>query len=270
MSNRILTTFLEEPRAVSIVLGHLGASNATLERYSQLYLNRNCSVIAAASPPLRFMLNQSLRPTAQEIVNHAVTALRDVSPKVPLVIHSFSNGGALLLEQIELILSEDDGSQEDLQLVSSRLQKGYQFFDSCPCYIRTIWDTSRLTASFPNPKMSSVGRTIYALSASSSLTLWCTFTLSWHRPQQFWQRMVNSQACNFQIYMYTTTDMASDANAVDQLVETRRSMGIDCTAYRYNDSNHCRLDKDHPEEYGKAIDDALAAAVQRANDSTQD
>ena len=111
MTNRILTTFLEEPRAVSIVLGHLGASKATLERYGQLYLARNCSVIIAASPPLRFMSNQSLRPTAREILSLAATALRSASPSVPLVIHSFSNGGAFLLEQIELILNEGDESQ---------------------------------------------------------------------------------------------------------------------------------------------------------------
>ena len=75
--------------------------------------------------------------------------------------------------------------------------------------------------------------------------------------------MVHSQACSRQIYVYTTSDMAFDATAVDQLIDTRRAMGLNITVHRFNDSNHCRLDKDHPEECGKAIDDALAAAIQR-------
>jgi hypothetical protein len=64
--------------------------------------------------------------------------------------------------------------------------------------------------------------------------------------------------------VYTTTDLASDAAAVDRLVENRREQNIGTTLqYRYNDSNHCRIDLDHPEEYQQMIDQALDAACQR-------
>eukprot|EP00977_Amphora_coffeiformis_P023566 scaffold13609_cov151-Amphora_coffeaeformis.AAC.5 len=108
-------------------------------------------------------------------------------------------------------------------------------------------------------------RTLYTALAAVSLTAWLTATLSWSRPQQFWNQMTQSQTCLHHIYVYTTADIASDAAAVDRLVEQRRESNIGTTMqYRYEDSNHVRIDQDHPEEYQRMIDDALAAAVERA------
>jgi hypothetical protein len=259
--HQLATSILAEPRAVSIVLGHLGVSAHTLARYGKLYTDRNCRVVTACSPPSIFVRNASLRPKAREILNQATVALKDTPETVPLVIHSFSNGGAFLLEEMEDILENEP--TDETKLISSRLKNGYQLFDSCPCYIRPLWDTHHISESFPHPKWSSVSRWLYAAGASATLTLWCSATLSWHRPQRFWSRMQESRVCHHQIFIYTTTDMLSDAAAVDRLIATRQEMGIDCKVYRYSDSDHCRLDKDHPEEYGQAIDEALEAAILR-------
>lgn len=97
------------------------------------------------------------------------------------------------------------------------------------------------------------------MGSALALSTWCLFTLSWHRPQQFWNRMVHSTICTrHQIYIYTTTDLLTDAAAVDRYVDIRRQQyNTKCTVYRYNDSNHCRFYIDHPDEYQTAIDDAL-------------
>jgi hypothetical protein len=274
LHNRIVRTMIRQtPDAIVIVLGPLGSyPDGLVERYGKLYFNRNCSVVISASPPIRFLLNASLQSTAREVLHHTRIALQDTPSRVPVIIHAFSNGGAFLLEEIETQLSEHQPTASDALddkngIIRSRLKIGYQFFDSCPCYIRMLWDTTYFTNSFPSRNLSTFGRYVYTFGASFSLTMWCVFTISWSRPQRFWNHMIRSTVCSNQIFMYTTTDLLSDASAVDRFINERRRQGVNCTVYRYDDSDHCQLDNDHPIEYGKAIDDALANILQRHQNS---
>jgi Eukaryotic protein of unknown function (DUF829) len=264
----VRTSIREKPRAVAIVLGHLGCSAESLAEYGRWYEDRNCTVITAGSPVVRFLLNWNLRSTACEILDQAAAAMQDTSSDVPLVIHSFSNGGAFLLEEMEQQLRHEKeqkaNSADRYELLASRLKNGYQFFDSCPCYIRPIWDTKYYSTSFPHPQWSKYSRILYTMVSSLSLTLWCTFTLSWHRPHQFWSRMQQSDVCSYQFFVYTTTDLLSDAASTDRFISNRRAQNVECTVYRYDDSDHCRLNRDHPEAYGRAIDKALMDAIRRS------
>jgi hypothetical protein len=265
----VRTSIHEKPCAVAIVLGHLGCTTKTLAMYGRLYEDRHCTVITATSPVLRFLLNSDLRSTACEVIDQTAAVLKDTSSEIPLVIHSFSNGGAFLLEEIEKQLQQRERQQNTTignryELVASRLKSGYQFFDSCPCYIRLIWDLKYFSSAFPHPQWSNYSRILYTAVASVGLTVWCTFTLSWHRPQQFWNRMLQSRACSHQVFMYTTTDLLSDAASMDRFIHARRAEGMDCTVYRYDDSDHCRLNIDHPQAYGRAVDDALSEALRRS------
>ncbi len=64
--------------------------------------------------------------------------------------------------------------------------------------------------------------------------------------------------------MYTTTDKVTDATRIDDLIETQRQQGRTTTAYRYQDSSHVGLLRDHPDDYHRAIDKALQGAIERA------
>jgi hypothetical protein len=271
--NQVVRTIgCREPRAIAIVLGHLGCSSEELAGYGRMYSERKCTVITATSPIIRFVMNMRLRSTAREILTQATVALQGTPSHVPVVIHAFSNGGTFLLEEIEKQLLHQQqrqkfsaSSDENFSLFASRLRIGYQFFDSCPCYIRPIWDWAHWSGSFPHPQLSVYSRMFYTAVASFSLTIWCTSTLSWHRPRQFWNFMAQSNLCPYQIFMYTTTDLLSDAAAVDRFINIRRAQGIRCNIYRYNDSNHCQLHKDHPIAYGQAIDDSLERQLSSKN-----
>mmetsp|Transcript_34419 Transcript_34419/g.52825 ORF Transcript_34419/g.52825 Transcript_34419/m.52825 type:complete len:301 (-) Transcript_34419:828-1730(-) len=257
------------PRAVVIILGHLGASPEKLNHYAEkLYLRNNCAVVTAASPPSRFMLNKSLQPTVLVALQDATQVLETTPPSTPLVVHLFSNGGAFLLEEMIRLLKQDDSSKFDL--CAARHKIGFQFFDSCPCFVRPAWNFDGLTSAFPHPTFSVVGRTMYALAASWSLTVWCTLTLSLHRPMRFWNTVLHeNDVCRNHVYAYTTTDLATDAHQVDKLIKhLREELSYDITTFRYEDSNHCRLLHDHEQEYTKAVDDALEAAIQRGSQST--
>lgn len=292
------------PRAIAVILGHLGASESTLQRYASWYHARSCQTIAATSPPFRFVGNLSLESTAVELWKKTVLKLRETPPHVPLVVHMFSNGGAFLWEQMTLLLMEtptppppessNEGdpkasttlSEDDVKLLKSRLASGYLIFDSCPCYIRTVWDTTTpWNQSFPFQGWGSSSRFLYTGLAAASLSTWLTVTASWSRPRQFWSRITTMSTilAPHHIYVYTTEDAASDATAVDQIIEQRRREAaaavavttteptdpshhhaMTTTVYRYTDSGHCRIDRDHPEEYQQMIDHALEAAMVRA------
>jgi hypothetical protein len=196
----------------------------------------------------------------------------------------FSNGGSFVWDAMDRLLVEKGNSQnggttaataailsdDDKKLLRTRLTSGCLIFDSCPCYIRTLWDTSSpWSTSFPYPGWSPWTRAIYTGCAATSLTAWLTLTLAWNRPQEFWKQVTESQTCLHHVYVYTTTDLASDAAAVDRLVENRRAQNIGTTLqYRYNDSQHCRLDIDHPEDYQQMIDQVLDTACQRTAATT--
>ena len=269
----MITRIMGNPRAVAVVLGHLGASQDAMEHYATWYTDRQCSIVTGTSPPSRFSLNQSLKPTALEVWRETVKILRETPPNVPLVVHLFSNGGAFLLEEMEVLLESDGSgelssgglSRDDCDLIFQRLKNGYQLFDCCPCYIRMAWDWSHFSQSFPHPTWSAWARGSYTFVAATCLTIWCTATISWNRPSQFWARMLNSQVCLHNIYTYTTMDLATDAFKLEQLIDYRRTkFGADCRIYRFEDSNHCRLARDHPDEYTAVIDEALEAAIQRS------
>ena len=254
------------PRAIAVVLGPLRASDALLERLADLYYD--CNVVAAASPPRKFMLHRSMHDEAQEVLQVATQMVQDhESEPAPLILHAFSNGGCFLLDEIEQILADEDCSFEHKTLFCAKLKTGCQIFDSCPCYIRMAWDVQDVTSSFPHPSWSTPGRFLYTLGASWSLTAWCTTTLAMLHPQQFWTRRMESRHCLYQVYVYSTCDMLSDAAAVDRLIAHRQqefsATEASIVIHRYEDSSHCRLHVDHPQDYVAMLDQAIQEATQR-------
>jgi hypothetical protein len=306
----LLSSSTSPPRAVAIVLGHLGATSTQMKQYAAWYTSRQCLVIAAVSPPARFLFNWKLKPTACDILHQTWHEINDAEKHagkvLPIVVHSMSNGGCFLLEQIEKILLqtyEDDSINtndksmvvssssstkssatttntsltfQQLSLLSNRMQLGYQLFDSCPCFIRTFWWQGTGTASigtlpwsdsFPHPLWSRTWRWWYTGGATLALSLWCATTWAFSCAFDFWYHMEQSKLCWHQIYLYTTTDVASDATALDRLIEYRRSQffpQIKLSVHRWEDSAHCRLHTDHPAEYQLVIEQALDAAIERA------
>lgn len=263
------------PKAIAIVLGHLGASPTQLAKYGGWYVDRGCSVVAAASPVFRFVTNQSLRPTALEIWKETDKLLQEEKASnnvVPIVIHSFSNGGCFLLEEMEQIL--DDKEQEqllpNLSQISQGLAEGCQIYDSCPCFIRTWWwndnkDSKKRASTWNDafPSLSWTTRLWYTGAATSALSIWSLLVPS--KPDRFWKRMEDSRVCSYQVYSLAKPDLLTDVAAVDQLVLNRQEQWpeLQVEIYRYEDSGHCRMHVDHQEEYQGMIDTVLEGCVQR-------
>jgi hypothetical protein len=141
----------------------------------------------------------------------------------------FSNGGTFLLEELN---REAHVPTEAYGLIQDRLQ--YIFYDSCPCYLHMPWKLGCFWKdAFPFPGWSQWGRHVYLIGASVSLSLWCLFTCSLSRSQDFWKAMQtpfdhgaasgtsSSSQHHELIYMYTTADKVTDATRIDELIETR-------------------------------------------------
>lgn len=290
MAANVLVRCVTGPKAVALVLGPLGASpRGTLDGFGKMYQERHCTIVAATSPVTRFFFTQHrmLKPTAVAVLQETVQALQETAPETPLVVHLFSNGGAFLLEEIELVMNEVKNdtsppstpeesailSWEDVELIRQRME--YQFYDSCPCYLHMLWDLSPyFQDAFPLPAWNPLFRKLYFLGSAFSLTLWCTVTGSGARSRQFWDRMQPPRSyCPHQIYVYTTADRLTDATRIDELIATRRRQPLEphpdtITVRRYDDAGHCTLYRDHPEDYHEVLDEALAAAVNRRRPSS--
>jgi len=204
---------------------------------------------------LRSVANQVWRETRALQQEYSSTA----TTQIPIVVHMFSNGGTFLLEELQK-------KQQEQEEQSSMIRFEYLFFDSCPCYLHMPWAlSSRYWAdAFPIPGWSRWFRKFYLLGSSLSLGLWCFSTASLGRSQVFWKAMqADSFFCNHLIYTYTTADVLTDAARIDDLIIQQRQKGKAVSVHRFEDSNHVRIDRDHPEEYHQAIDAALEGAIER-------
>jgi len=261
----ILST-TRQPRAIAIVLGHLGASRVELHRLSQFYRDRNCAVVAARSPPWNFMWahHGSLRSVANQVLQETHTLKQQHHDSIPVVVHMFSNGGTFLFEELQKKQEEDQ---------SSVIHFDYIFFDSCPCYLHMPWALSSnyWKDAFPIPGWSPWFRKLYLLGSALSLGFWCFGTASLGRSRVFWKAMqADFFGCDHLIYAYTTADIVTDVTRIDELIIHQKQKGKNVSVYRYEDSNHVRIHRDHPEEYNTAIDIALQGAIDRAKERSEE
>uniref|UniRef100_A0A0G4IEF2 AB hydrolase-1 domain-containing protein n=1 Tax=Chromera velia CCMP2878 TaxID=1169474 RepID=A0A0G4IEF2_9ALVE len=256
------------PRAISVVLGHLGVTHAQLTEYAGWYTRLNCATIATGSPPLAFVSHyrSSLRRAAAEVLEEADRLLEEhegktgSSEKLPILLHAMSNGGCFVLHEMEVMI---EGDPQKYKRLSDRMKVGAQVFDSCPCFLRTAWHNPPGEA-FPFSGWSRWGRWWYKQGATVGLSLWSVLDPS--LPRRFWTHMESSRHCVHQTFIYTTADAASDATAVDRLIDKRRKIAeSDVKSLRWEDSGHCRLHRDHEEQYMQAIKEAVDAAVERAS-----
>lgn len=251
----VITTIVDQPRAIAIVLGHLGSTSHQLQQLSDMYLRRNCSVVAATCPPIRFLFAQHrlLRPVAQRIVRETSSLLRrslattTTTTTIPVVIHMFSNGGTFLLEELDRIYTVDYSSDEkdnnndndNMTLFLQHLQYGYLFYDSCPCYLHMPWALRKKfwDDAFPFPGWSVWGRNLYLLGASISLSLWCILTASISRSIDFWSCMERpplSMSSSSSSSSSTTTTTSTKTRSVPSITNQHQHHN-----HNNNHHHHC-------------------------------
>ena len=180
-------------------------------------------------------------------------------------------------------------------IVADRIRRyGYLFYDSCPCFLHMVWDIrpEYWKTAFPFPMwdrlscsgvaVGDVFRKAYLFVAATSLSVWCLLTGSSGRSKKFWSCMLKPPInARHLVYMYSTNDKVTDSSRIDDLIaeqrlrqrQQQRSFHDDdndsgtnspsVVAYKYDDADHVDISAVHPEDYNKAIDEALRQAIHR-------
>ena len=170
-----------------------------------------------------------------------------------------------------------DAHKEVLLLVKTSLTG--LIFDSCPCFLSIRVGVRAIGQAVRN----SVGRillqAVFAASASFSGLL-CVLLGRPERPIEFWKhweappgesdaRRARASEASAQIestdrererivytkqlYIYTPKDQLCDSVKLEELIAARRSLGVDVTAVRFEDSDHVVHLRKHPIDYSKAL-----------------
>jgi hypothetical protein len=279
-----LSTKSSSPKAVVIMFGWLGSNLKHVRKYASLYVQRDCTVIMSCpfSPlPILFQLEGPMRHQALASVKEAARVLRNAVPNCDVVIaenndqspavlvHYFSNGGAFVAQALERLISDAKSESssfskklraddvQDILLVSKCLAtRGFEVVDSAPAYITIPSAQHAIDAAIPNVLIRFLIKSALLLSY-----LIHGFIVSLQGridpPQEFWNRMISSELCSRQAFIYSSCDKVTDAAKVEELIEKRRARGVDITVTKFDQSQHVMHLRHYPNEYQEIVEKVL-------------
>jgi len=254
-----------------------------VEKYAQLYNERQCSTVCGTADTIHVMVRwkPALTRNVLEVMKHAVKIIRRAesengSKKVPLIVHAFSNGGAFHLEMLERILLQQRKTQkwidaasekaanqleasDHLFLVNQRMKLGWQVLDSAPAHISTkasIEAVKGATSSNLPLQMLALAllfATIGVIHLASAL-------FGQPNPKdEFWNHMRDSEIGARQVYVYSDTDKMTDMEMLERFIEARRSspIGTELIVRKFLSSAHVQHMRRYPKEYAATIDQML-------------
>jgi hypothetical protein len=253
------------PRAVVLLLGWWGARIKHLTKYAKLYQDRNCLTVQAIAEKSAVLThnNRSLDECALAAAAHIAKLLDEVDDeKVPVIFHAFSNGGAYLIERLEILIQEArDGknhgeSNKALLLIGERLQG--QVFDSAPAYPSAQSAVRAMSSVFT----SSIMRALISILVTShyyyDMILHHVFGYPNGR-NDFYKFMANSQLCLKQAYIYSAADDITDVKMLEELIASRQKISDDILVKKFDDSLHVQHLRMHEAAYNQVVDRFLEA-----------
>ena len=254
------------PRAIVLLMGWWGAELRHVEKYAQLYHDKDCATVSVIADTMQVMmhlgypcLDNCVRDAATEVCkiirNHETSAR-----KIPVIIHTFSNAGTFMAERLEVLIQQARCDlkvpcREDLVLLGARLDG--EIFDSAPAYPDIkLGFTSTNGVVFGNSIIIKiiVGFLFFLAGAVSFFSNWILGLpdVRW----TFWNNMREGRLCLRQAYIYSTSDDITNVKQLEELIENRKQFS-NVSVLKFEDSKHVLHMIKHPKAYGKLIDDFL-------------
>jgi hypothetical protein len=184
--------------------------------------------------------------------------------KVPVIFHAFSNGGAYLVERLEILIQEArDGknhgeSNKALLLIGERLQG--EVFDSAPAYP----SAQSAIRAMSNVFTSSLMRALISILVTShyyyDMMLHHVFGFPNGR-NEFYKFMANSRMCLKQAYIYSAADDITDVTMLEELIASRQKISDDILVKKFDDSLHVQHLRMHEVAYNQVVEQFLEATV---------
>jgi hypothetical protein len=253
------------PRAVVLLLGWWGARIKHLTKYAKLYQDRNCLTVQAIAEKSAVLThnNSSLDECALIAADHIVKLLDEVNDeKVPVIFHAFSNGGAYLIERLEVLIQEArDGknhgeSNKTLLLLGERLQG--QVFDSAPAYPSAQSAVRAMSSVFTNSIMKILISILVTSHYYYDMILHHVFGYPNGR-NDFYKFMADSRMCLKQAYIYSAADDITDVTMLEELIASRQKMSDDILVKKFDDSQHVQHLRMHEAAYNQVVERFLEA-----------
>ena len=280
-------THPSETKGVVIMYGWLGSKPSQVEKYAKLYQDRGCTVVYDIAPFKDAVVRnpESLDAVASrsaikaaDIIKEIETEKAKASPtntteEIPVLLHYFSNGGAFVAERLRHLINEaktQDVVQEDncrkesdkdakvsLKMISDRLyEKGYEVVDSAPADIHENLQKDVIESAISNQYL----QIAVKKAAQIHQFIFNFFGMSHEKMRaNFWNNMVENDLCLRQAFIYSANDRIADPKMIDQLVEARKTRGIDVISTRFEESDHVSHFRHYPEEYSNLVDQVIKA-----------
>lgn len=182
---------------------------------------------------------------------------------IPLIFHVFSNGGAIPLQRLELLMDDKiqkgiDDDVDDWKLIRDRFQLGAEIFDSAPAFPDRETFKGAMNAALPNPV---IRFALFLMIAFYYEITSCINKLQGRQPimEQYWSHWEESQPyAPIQAYIYSTADTITKSAKLDELVKTRAAnKGVKVMVKRFDDTLHVQHMMAHKVEYCGLIDTIL-------------
>lgn len=248
----------DTPKAVVLIFGWLGAPLRHLNKYAQIYNSKGCSTVTGVADSLSIMVTnkKQLRSYAQIAAQEVAILIRETGSKLPILVHVFSNGGTILLEQLEVMICE--GSDPNIVLCGQCMKLGGQVFDSSPCYMHLCSGLKAIRTASPNCCVTWLIVSIFLTYATFN-TLLTTLLRTSNRPNEFWTHLTKTDLATRQVYIYSPADELCDYIKLEELIQVRREMGVQVMVHRFLHSGHVQHLRMYPEDYMRLMDKILAS-----------
>eukprot|EP00808_Paulinella_micropora_P003627 g41921.t1 len=257
-----------------VLAGWLGCKRRSLRRYETLYKDMGWNVIVQIASPIMVVKAAielvddvvsppppSQRPPASGTTptcmhDLALDTLDQVQKSrcTGFVFHAFSNGGALLWEEVRDIItksrsrhSSDNNRSGEYDSMRNKLLG--LVFDSAPAYYdgRNLMEAlSHATLEEQEEGKAFVEKAKYEVGGDDAFA-----EIRLLRAQQYWQGMRNDDTKVPHLYLYSKADPLTSFRKLDELIEYRRSRfgNESISALCFVDSPHCCHFLKYPENY---------------------
>jgi hypothetical protein len=254
------------PRAVVLLFGWWGAEMRHVEKYAELYRNRDCATVSVIADTMQVMTHLCY-PSLDGCVRDAVTEVAKIiranekdGKKIPVILHAFSNAGTFVLERLEVLVQQarEDlkvSCCEDLVLVGERLNG--EIFDSAPGYPDAkLGFTSTSGVVFGQSIIIKILVGFLFLLAGGISVLISILLGNPDVRWAFWNNMREGRLCLRQAYVYSTADTIINTEKLEELIENRKTFA-DVSVYKFDDAPHVQIMRKHAKKYEKMVDDFI-------------
>jgi hypothetical protein len=241
-SGAYVTTRAADAEQVVFLLGWADAPLKYVQKYASIYPD-NTRVVVLLSEFKHFVytkhaLVQQMSPAIEWLQEQQDNA----GHPLPLVMHLFSNGGALLLSSLELA-AQRAGVQLDIQGIVC---------DSAPSEGRLVEGVKVGTMWVRNPVL----RHLLSLLVAAVLVAFRLGAMVRGELSTFewiWSTLSNPKRKCTRLMLYSEADAMVGPAGVEKFVAAARQGGVDVVTKRWPDSAHVRHFLEHPEEYRSLI-----------------